>query len=148
MSNDVLIVRPGDDTPELSVIGVTITVLSTSETANGQEITHQRGDKGMGPPPHSHAWDETFYVIRGGVEFTCQGRSTICREGTLVHIPAGTIHAFSIMEGGAEMLEITHRGQAVQAFTAIDEQLPKGPPDFGQAVRVFGENGVVIETGE
>jgi quercetin dioxygenase-like cupin family protein len=148
MSSDVLIVGADSPISKLSVIGVDISVLSTKEKANGQEITLQKGEEGMGPPPHNHAWDESFYVLSGAIEFFCNGQSRVCGEGTFVHIPAGTLHAFTFMEGGGQMLEITHNGQAVQAFTAIDETLPKGPPDIEQAVRVFGENGVNIALGE
>lgn len=148
MSEGVFIVGPDSQISKLSVIGVEINVLSTKEKANGQEITYQKGEEGMGPPPHHHTWDESFYVLRGAVEFSCNGQTTVCSEGTLVHVPGGTIHAFSFAAGGGEMLEITHSGEAVQAFTAIDQELPKGPPDIEQAVAIFGKNGVDIVLGE
>ena len=145
MTKSVLVVNQEKPISKLSVIGVDVSVLSTKDSANGQEITLQTGKEGMGPPPHSHNWDETFYVLRGAVEFSCEGQTLICTEGTLVHVPAGAIHAFSFMAGGAEMLEITCNGNAVEAFTAIDEKLPKGSPDIAQAVKIFRENGVSIE---
>jgi len=144
MSSAAHIVQQDTPLSKLSVIGVDISVLSTKESANGQEITYQKGEEGMGPPPHHHAWAESFYVLRGDVEFSCNGESVVCGPGTLVNVPPETTHAFRFMKGGAEILEITHNGSAVKAFTAIDETLPKGPPDFGEAVRVFGENGVEV----
>ena len=148
MSNEVLIVRPEDRSSKLSVIGVDITVLATQEVASGQEMTLQKGAEGMGPPPHSHAWAESFYVLKGSVAFSCGDQTVVCAEGTLVHVPAETVHAFSFAAGGGEMLEITHKGHAVDAFRAVAEQLPKGPPDIAKAIKVFGENGVKIERGE
>ncbi|WP_373081425.1 cupin domain-containing protein [Zhongshania sp.] len=147
MNNEVFILRPEDRSAKLSVIGVDITVLSANELENGQDITLQKGDVGMGPPPHSHDWDESFYVLKGSVEFICGNKTSICSEGTLVQIPAGTIHAFSFLSGGGEMLEITHKGRAIDAFRAIDRQIPKGPPDIEKVVRVFSENGVQIAQG-
>jgi hypothetical protein len=29
----------------------------------------QEGPEASGPPPHSHPWDESFYVVKGKIEF-------------------------------------------------------------------------------
>jgi quercetin dioxygenase-like cupin family protein len=110
MSTKRLVVKPGDRSPALSVLGVNVTVLVSDADSHVQQITHQSGDEGAGPPPHSHDWDESFYVIKGQVQFNCDGQTTTCLSGTLVHLPAGTIHAFSFGPGGGEMLEITGVG--------------------------------------
>jgi quercetin dioxygenase-like cupin family protein len=142
------VTSPNSKVPKLSVLGVEMSVLATKGTADGQEITHQIGEAGMGPPPHYHAWAENFYVLRGSVEFSCDGETHICQKGSLVHVPPNTVHAFTIMEGGAEILEVTHSGQAVKAFSELDRQLPPGPPDGKEVTRIFGENGVTIVLGE
>ena len=64
----------------------------------------------MGPPPHSHNWDESFYVVAGEVEFTCSGNTVVCSPGTLVHVPAGTVHSFRYLADGCDVLEITGQG--------------------------------------
>jgi quercetin dioxygenase-like cupin family protein len=61
-------------------------VLASNKATGGYEVTRQEGEKGMGPPPQNHNWDESFYVIAGQVEFTCAGKTTICLPGTLVYI--------------------------------------------------------------
>ena len=92
-----------------------------------QQITVQTGDEGTGPPPHSHDWDESFYVTKGHVEFTCTSETVMCAAGTLVDVPAGTVHAFSYGLGGGEMLEITgRRRNAVSMFAALDREIPSG----------------------
>ena len=101
------IVNPGDRGAALDVIGVKVTVLVSDAASQAQKITLQVGDEGAGPPPHSHPWDESFYVTRGELQFACGGQTTRCLAGTLVHIPAGTIHAFRSGPGGGEMLEVT-----------------------------------------
>ncbi len=143
MSDRPFISRPEDRPQPLNVIGTSIVVLATPEQARDQQITLQSGDEGTGPPPHSHAWDESFYVTRGVVHFVCDGEAVACGPGTLVHVPAGTVHAFQYGAGGGEMLEFTGKqSRAVELFTALDAEIPSGPPDVDQVVGVLARNGV------
>ena len=76
-------------------------------------------------------------------QFTCGGETTMCTAGTLVHVPAGTVHAFSYGPGGGEMLEVTgRRSKAVGMFTALNREIPPGPPDVWKVIQVLGEHGV------
>jgi quercetin dioxygenase-like cupin family protein len=139
------VVKPGDRSAALSVVGTNVIVLVSAADSKGQQVTLQSGDAGSGPPPHSHDWDESFYVTRGQVEFTCAGETTMCMAGTFVHVPAGVVHAFSYGPGGGEMLEVTGMGsKAIQMFTALDREIPPGPPDVPRLVQVAGEYGVKL----
>ncbi len=146
MTSKPFVLKPADCKPALNVLGSKMTVLASGSDIEDQQIVVQVGDEGMGPPPPSHDWDESFYIVRGEVVFTCEGETTLCPAGTLVHFPAGTVHAFRIGPGGAEMLEITgKRSNAVPMFTALDRELPPGPPDVAKAIQVLGENGVKVQ---
>lgn len=143
MNSKPLVVMSGDRNTALSVVGTNVTVLVSDTDSRDQQITLQSGDEGTGPPPHSHDWDESFYVTKGQVQFTCSGQTTMCVAGTLVHVPAGTVHAFRYGPGGGEMLEVTGReSKAVQMFSALDREIPPGPPDVPKVVQVAGEYGV------
>lgn len=139
------VVNPGDRSAPLNVIGHKITVLVSESDSQTQQITLQSGDEGVGPPPHRHAWDESFYITRGELRFKCGDEATTCLPGTLVHVPGGTIHSFSFGPGGGEMLEITGKGsKAVQLFSALDREIPPGPPDVSKVIQVVGRFGVVM----
>jgi quercetin dioxygenase-like cupin family protein len=145
MSRKQLVVKPSDRSAALSVIGTHVTVLVSAADSKSQQVTLQSGDEGTGPPPHSHDWDESFYVTKGQVQFFCAGQTTLCVAGTFVHVPAGTDHAFSYGPGGGEMLEVTGAGsRAIQMFTALDREIPPGPPDVPKVVQVAGEYGVTF----
>ena len=145
MGSRLFILKPSDRRPALNVIGTTVTVLASESDIQDQQITVQSGDEGTGPPPHSHDWDESFYVTRGQIQFTCGSETALCTAGTFVHVPAGTVHAFSYGPGGGEMLEITgRRSNAVPMFTALDREIPPGPLDVSKATRILGENGVTV----
>lgn len=140
-----LVVNPSDRSAPLNVIGHKITVLVSEEDSQTQQITLQSGDEGVGPPPHRHDWDESFYITRGEVRFTCGDQTAMCLPGTLVHVPGGTIHSFSFGPGGGEMLEMTGAGsKAVRLFSALDREIPPGPPDIAKVIQVVGKFGVVM----
>ena len=145
MSSKPFVLRPADRKCALSVVGCQVVVLASGSDIEDQQITVQSGDEGMGPPPHSHDWDESFYITKGQVVFACAGETGLCTEGTLVHVPAGTVHAFRFGPGGGEMLEITgKRSNAVPMFTAVDHEIPPGPPDVAKVIQVLGQNGVTV----
>jgi quercetin dioxygenase-like cupin family protein len=137
------VITPADRRPALQVVGTSVTVLASGAEVSDQRITLQSGDEGSGPPPHSHPWNESFFVSNGQISFTCGGETTMCCAGTFVHVPAGTIHSFSYGPGGGEMIEITGgTSQAIEMFAAFDRELPPGPPDIEKAVKVFTDHGV------
>src|SRR5580704_9279407 len=103
------VVTPATAPDPLNVVGEKITVLASGAQTGSYEIFHQTGPEGSGPPPHSHPWDEAFYVIRGQIAFGLDGRAMVATPGTLVHLPAGTTHWFRFGSGGGEMLSVTSR---------------------------------------
>lgn len=145
MTPQPIILDTADRTPALNVIGVDVTVLAANTTTGAYEITVQKGAEGMGPPPHSHDWDESFYVLSGSVEMVCDGHAVLCQPGSLVHVPGGTVHAFQFGPGGGEMLEITGAGgRATQMFTDIANTVDAQSPDMGKVVAALQNNGVTV----
>ena len=139
------VVTPNDYDPPLNVLGTKVTVLASNAATQSYEITLQQGDEGMGPPLHSHNWDESFYVLKGKVEFSCAGKTVMCMPGTLVHVPAGTVHGFRYGAGGGEMLELTGQGGcATQMFNVISKEIPPGPPNIPKVLEVLRQNGVTV----
>ena len=145
MKAQPFVVTPADYDPALNVLGTKVTVLASNAATQSYEITLQRGDEGAGPPLHSHNWDESFYVLKGKVEFSCAGKTVMCTPGTLVHVPAGTVHGFRYGASGGELLELTGQGGfATQMFTAISKEIPPGPPDIPKVLEVLKQNGVTV----
>ena len=139
------VLAPDQHEPALSVLGTQVTILASNAATQSYGITLQQGDEGTGPPPHSHDWDESFYVLKGKVEFLCEGKTHICMPGTLVHVPRGTVHGFRYGRGGGQMLEITGQGAlAAQMFTAINNEIPAGPPDIPKVLEVLKRNGITV----
>ena len=139
------VLTPDQRERALNVVGIQVTVLASNATTKSYGITLQQGDEGIGPPPHSHDWDEAFYVLLGEVEFTCEGKSHACPSGTLVQVPSGTVHAFRFGRGGGQMLEFTGpNALAAQMFAAVDREIPAGPLDIPKLLAVLERNGVTV----
>lgn len=145
MNTQPFVVTPEDYARALNVVGEKITVLASNTATQGYEIFLQQGEEGTGPPPHSHNWDESFYVVKGKVELSFAGQTVMALPGTLVHLPANTVHSFRFGAGGAEMISVTGQSSlASQLFTNIDKEIPPGPPDIPKLIVVAQENGVTI----
>lgn len=129
----------------LNVVGEHITVLAPNEATGGYEVFLQQGEEGSGPPPHSHGWDESFYVTRGCVDITYGDQTIRAMPGTFVHLPAGTVHGFHFGPGGGEMISIAGReGKASKLFATIDRDIPIGEPDVAKLIAIAGAHGVSV----
>jgi quercetin dioxygenase-like cupin family protein len=136
-------VSPENRPRALHVVGEHLTVLASHEATQGYEIFLQDGPEGSGPPPHSHAWDESFYVIRGTIEFGTEESPMSATPGTLVHVPAGTVHWFRFGKGGGQMISVTGTGsKASSLFTEIDAEIPAGTPDTKKLQAIAQRNGL------
>ena len=145
MKSQPFVVTPEDYARSLDVVGEKITVLAPKSATQGYEIFRQQGDEGTGPPPHSHDWDESFYVVSGTVDISYRDQTVTAGPGTLVHLPAGTVHSFRFGAGGGEMISVTGQGGlASQLFTDIDKEIPPGPPDIPKLIAVARQNGVTV----
>ena len=100
MTASPFFVRKSDYAQSLNVVGEHITVLASGQRTGNYEVFIQEGPEGSGPIPHTHPWDESFFVIRGEVEFSLgDDAASVAAVGTLVHVPAGAKHWFRWRHG-------------------------------------------------
>lgn len=134
---------PKDLPAALSIVGEGITILSSKSESPGYELFIQEGPEGSGPPPHSHTWDESFYVIAGNIEFGYGEEKMTATAGTLVHLPAGTVHWFRFCPGGGKMLSVTgQNSNAANFFADLANTITTGEPDLERIKTVGERNGV------
>jgi quercetin dioxygenase-like cupin family protein len=140
-----LVVSADQASAPLKVVGEEITVLAAAEQTGSYEIFRQCGPEGSGPPPHSHPWDEAFYVIEGQVHFGIGAdQDLLARPGTLVHIPGGTTHWFRFGAGGGGMISVTSRAGASAFFTQVDADVSPTNPDLGALVGIAATHGLSV----
>ena len=147
MSRPPFVVTPKSYPDPLNVVGEHITVLASGEATGSYEIFLQEGPEGSGPPPHSHPWDESFYVIKGELEFGVGTETMSAPAGTLVHLPAGTMHWFRFGPGGGQMVSMTSRLGASQMFTDFDREISPDAPDLEKLVGIGTRHGLTVGGG-
>ena len=138
------IVTPGHAPRPLNIVGEKLTVLASSAQTGGDEIFLQVGPEGSGPPPHSHPWDESFYVIKSEIAFGIDNSDTIGGPGTLVHLPAGTTHWFQFGKGGGEMISMTSRAGTSRLFADMDREISPEKPDLGKLIEIGQRHGLTV----
>ncbi len=145
MTAKPIVVSPADYAAPLDVVGEHVTVLASKDLTGGYELFLQEGPEGSGPPPHSHGWDESFFVLQGTVEFGYDDEHLSAGPGTLVHLPAGTTHWFRFAPGGGKMLSVSGGGSnAARMFAAMDAEIPSGALDIPKVVAVARRHGLTI----
>ena len=146
MAAKPFVVAPEQYAAALNLVGEHITVLASGEATEGYEIFLQRGPEESGPPPHSHPWDESFFVLKGAIAFGIAAESMTASPGTLVHLPAGTVHWFRFGKGGGEMLSMTSRLGASKMFTDLAREVAPVNPDVQKLAEVGGRHGLKVAT--
>ena len=135
-----------DQQVPLNVVGEQVTVLASGAQTGGYEIFRQVGPEGSGPPPHTHPWDESFYVIRGEVAFCIDGRDAVAVAGSLVHLPAGTTHWFRFGAGGGRDDLDDRREGASLLFADCDREISPDAPDLVRLIEISERHGMEIFT--
>jgi quercetin dioxygenase-like cupin family protein len=145
MDTQAFFTNAGNCGRPLNVVGEHISVLASGATTGSYEVFLQEGPEGSGPIPHTHPWDESFYVIRGEVDFSIN-RSDLrtARPGDLVHVPAGTPHWFRWTRGGGAMLSMTSRLGASRLFADIDREIAPDKPDVERLIAIALRHGLTI----
>lgn len=139
-----IIVTPDTRSRPLNVVGEQIRVLASGAQTGSYEIFHQAGPEGSGPPPHSHPWDEAFYVTKGEITFGVGDKDLVAQPGTLVHLPAGTTHWFRFGKGGGEMVSMTSREGASHMFTDFDREVSPENPDVEKLIALGRPYGLTV----
>jgi quercetin dioxygenase-like cupin family protein len=113
------VVTPNDHFP-LRVAGEHISVLADADRTGSIELFLQEGPEGAGPPPHVHAWDESYYVLEGAIEVLSGDHMQTVKQGEFMFVPGGTTHMFRIKTARARFLSFNSGGGAAAFFRDID----------------------------
>lgn len=128
----------------LAVLGETIHPLLTNDMGADVEIYDTSGDTGMGPPPHHHAWSETYVMIEGELDLTVGDQPTQrLRAGMVAQAPAGASHGYRIQADGTRFLTILSTGNGHAFFQQMDAEVAF-PPNLEDVVRVAANHGILF----
>ena len=127
----------------LNVVGEQITVLASGAQTGSYELFRQVGPEGSGPPPHTHPWDESFYVISGEVMFSINDHEDTAVPGTLVHLPAERNTGSGSAPAAARCSRSRHEAVS-RLFIDLDREISPDEPDFDKLVELSVRHGLEI----
>jgi quercetin dioxygenase-like cupin family protein len=143
MKPAALIVRQGEG-ETLKVLGVDLRFLCRAEDTNrAWSLMENIIPENAGPPPHSHPWDEAYFVTAGEVEFQIGERRERVRAGEFVYAPGGTVHAFhGVSKEPARMLIFDAPAHAEAFFKDVDSEVTAVPRDLPKLPQIGARHGL------
>jgi quercetin dioxygenase-like cupin family protein len=134
-----------DEGRTLNVLADRIRVLATgADTGNRYEVFDLTGSEGSGPPPHSHPWDEAYYILEGEVDVVVSGQATRAAPGAFVLAPANAVHTFKIVSPESRFVVMTTGRGASNFFEAMDREIGFPPPSFEKVCEVAMRQGLTL----
>jgi len=153
MSEQVIVRGPGEGRTLLVGGGDRVTYkVRSAETEGCYFCFEVSTTPGFGPPLHTHAYRELFYVLEGEYEFTVDGRlETIAGPaGTAIAVPPNVPHTFKNSAAAPARLLFVHQPAALEEFFeefGVPADAPTGglePPDPAAMVGALERNGVHV----
>ena len=148
------IARKSDESRALWFLGGLYEVLLASEETGGKAtVMRMTAPAGTGSPPHTHAGDESMYVLDGQVDVHIGDDVVSAGPGASFFFPAGTLEWFEAATQATVV--VTYLPGGIDKFFAeVGEEaathtLPPpsdAPPDFERIVGVAGKYGLTIQT--
>jgi quercetin dioxygenase-like cupin family protein len=90
------------DRPNYAFAGDTYSIIMPgAATQNSFSVIDMHVPPGGGPLPHSHEFEEMFYVLEGEVEVFCHNQRTTARTLSAVNIPGWAPHMFKNLSAQA-----------------------------------------------
>jgi quercetin dioxygenase-like cupin family protein len=158
MSERTIVRGPGEGRTLLVGGGDYVTYkVRSEETAGAYFCFEVSTEPGFGPPLHTHAYRELFYVLEGEYEFTV-GRGDAVKTftgaaGTAVAVPPDVPHTFKNSSKQRSRLLFVHQPAALEEFfedfgVAVPRagEVPEHvqPPDFAAMGAALERNGVQV----
>ena len=98
-------VQNNSDAPAYWGVDILWLVLATGETTNGEyALMEQICPENSGPPPHTHAQREMFYILEGTITFRVGEETVTAGAGASVIVPPDTVHSFRVDSPTARVL--------------------------------------------
>jgi quercetin dioxygenase-like cupin family protein len=158
MNEQVIIRGPGEGRTLLVGSGDYVTYKARSAETGGAYFCFEvRTTPGFGPPLHTHAYRELFYVLEGSYEFSVKHgdrlETLIGAAGTAVAIPPNVPHTFKNASDRPARLLFIHQPAALESFfeefgvpVLQEGERPDTvqPPDFAAMAAALERNGVHV----
>ncbi len=130
--------------PPLHVLGTEVRFLCEGQsTKNAWSLMEVTLPLEGGPPPHTHAWDEAYFVLEGNVRFTVGDQVFTASAGDFLYTPGGVAHGFSgESQQPARVLIFDTPAHAGAFFKRVDREVKVLPRDLGKVQQIGEDTGI------
>jgi quercetin dioxygenase-like cupin family protein len=154
MSESVVVRGPGEGRTLLVGGGDRVTYKVRSAETDGRYFCFEVSTTpGFGPPLHTHAYRELFYVLEGEYEFTFERDGELHTiagtAGTAVAVPPNVPHTFKNGSDAPARLLFVHEPAALEEFfeefgVPVDATVDPRPPELHAMAAALERNGVRV----
>jgi quercetin dioxygenase-like cupin family protein len=143
MNAQPIIVSSKDVAP-LQVLGTQVRFLCEAHsTANAWSLMEVTLPVGSGPPPHSHSWDEAYFVTAGEVDFVVGASRYTASAGDFLYTPGGVVHGFrGASAQPARVLIFDAPAHAGAFFKRVDQEVTELPRDLPKVIDIGEDTGI------
>ncbi|WP_415411447.1 cupin domain-containing protein [Synechococcus sp. A10-1-5-9] len=136
---------PLNQEPEVcNVLGDAITLRLTTEQTDGKySVAEFATPGGVGQPPHTHAWDETYLVLEGELNLNINGETTVVGMGGCYQVKAGVVHAPTPNGDFCRYVMVGQPGGVESVFKSLKAN-EKDLNDMAKVVEIVTKEGVNI----
>ena len=131
--------------PEVcNVLGDSITLRLTAQQTDGKySVAEFATPGGVGQPPHTHAWDETYLVLEGELNLNINGQPTVVATGGCYQVKAGVVHAPTPNGDFCRYVMVGQPGGVESVFKSLKAN-QKDLSDMSKVVEIVTKEGVNI----
>jgi len=133
-----------NDVDPLHVLGTEVRFLCEAQATRGVwSLMEVSLPAGSGPPPHTHSWDEAYFVTAGEVEFTLGTDKFTAVAGDFIFAPGETPHGFSGKSSTpARVLIFDAPAHAGAFFRRVDAEVESLPRDLPKVLDIGKSTGI------
>lgn len=122
-------------------------LVSSRQNAEKFALSHAQADYNGGVPPHIHdREDETFYIMKGLIEFGVGDHLIVAGPGDTVFAPRGIPHTWRcVSPEGSDFLVLLTPGDNFEAFgmeMAHQQIVPSDPESIAKLVALSEQYGI------
>jgi quercetin dioxygenase-like cupin family protein len=142
MTTSSMIVKSQDVQP-LHVLGTQVRFLCEGHsTRNAWSLMEVTLPQDAGPPPHTHEWDEAYFITDGDVAFCVGEQRFTATAGDFVYTPGGVAHGFrGASARPARVLIFDAPAHAGTFFKRVDREV-KDPRDLPKVLDIGESTGI------
>ncbi len=137
-------VSPAGSGEHLNVLGERMTVKGGFADGAWAVIEVEKNPESK-VPPHSHPWEEIYYILSGGMRMMVGGHVFDAPAGTSIHIPGGVVHQpLGPVQPNTRFLDILGPGQGLHLFRTLARDVSPDKPDREKVVEILKRHDVTL----